>query len=208
MIRYRHRIVLRAQELSEALDGLADRLKPLLGDDEVTAIPVLGGAMFFAADLVRRLPSGLVMDFIRIQTYGDATSPQKEAKPEWLPHPDNVKGKHVLLMDDILDTGRTMTAARCFLLEEMGAAKVTIAVLIDKPVRRAVPISADAFAVQFQDDQFLVGFGLDYRGRFRNLPFLAALETDLDGLPMSVETTEVSKAPEATGESAASEIAK
>lgn len=191
MIRYRHRIVLRAQELSEALDGLAERLQLLLGEDEVTAIPVLGGAMFFAADLVRRLPSGLVMDFIRIQTYGNATSPQQEAKPDWLPNPENVKGKHVLLLDDILDTGRTMTAARKFLLEEMGAEKVTIAVLIDKPVRRAVPIAADAFAVQFDDDQFLVGFGLDYRGRFRNLPFLAALETDLNGLPMSIEASEV-----------------
>jgi hypoxanthine phosphoribosyltransferase len=191
MIRYRHSIVLRAEELSEALDGLAERLVPLIGEDEVTAIPVLGGAMFFAADLVRRLPSGLVMDFIRIQTYGDSTSPQKEAKPDWLPNPSNVKGKHVLLLDDILDTGRTLTAARKFLLEQMGAEKVTIAVLIDKPIRRAVAIEADAYAVQFEDDQFLVGFGLDYRGRFRNLPFLAALETDLDGLPMSVSASEM-----------------
>ena len=191
MIRYRHRIVLRSEELSEALDGLAERLEPLLGGDDVTAIPVLGGAMFFAADLVRRLPSGLVMDFIRIQTYGDATSPQQEAKPDWLPNPSNVEGKHVLLLDDILDTGRTMSAARKFLIEQMGAAKVTIAVLIDKPVRRAVAIEPDAYAVQFDDDQFLVGFGLDYRGRFRNLPFLAALETDIDGLPMSVEPSEV-----------------
>jgi len=191
MIRYRHRIVLRSEELSEALDGLAERLEPLLGGDDVTAIPVLGGAMFFAADLVRRLPSGLVMDFIRIQTYGDATSPQQEAKPDWLPNPSNVEGKQVLLLDDILDTGRTMSAARKFLIEQMGAAKVTIAVLIDKPVRRAVAIEPDAYAVQFDDDQFLVGFGLDYRGRFRNLPFLAALETDIDGLPMSVEPSEV-----------------
>ena len=197
MIRYRHRIVLRAEELSEALDGLAERLKPLIGKDEVTAIPILGGAMFFAADLVRRLPSGLVMDFIRIQTYGNATSPQQEAKPDWLPNPANVKGKHVLLLDDILDTGRTLTAARKYLLEQMGAEKVTIAVLIDKPVRRAVPIQADAFAVQFEDNQFLVGFGLDYRGRFRNLPFLAALKTDLNGLPMSSEVEETSAESEA-----------
>jgi|FLOH01.1.fsa_nt_gi hypoxanthine phosphoribosyltransferase len=190
MIRYRHHIVLRAEELSEALDRLAERLLPMLGSEEVTAIPILGGAVFFAADLVRRLPAGLVMDFIRIQTYGDATSPQREAKPDWLPNPANVTGKHVLLLDDILDTGRTMTAARKFLLEQMGAAKVTVVVLIDKPARRAVPITADDFAVQFEEDQFLVGFGLDYRGRFRNLPFLAALETDLDGLPKRLESSQ------------------
>ena len=186
MIHYRHRILLRSQELSEALDALASRLQPKLGDLPVTAIPILGGAMFFAADLVRRLPAGLVMDFLRIQTYGDATSPQREAKADWLPHEDNVRGRHVLLLDDILDTGRTVAAARKLLLEEMGAAQVTVVVLVDKPTRRTEPIQADDCAVRFDDDHFLVGFGLDYRGRFRNLPFLAALETDKDGLPMSV----------------------
>jgi hypoxanthine phosphoribosyltransferase len=79
-----------------------------------------------------------------------------------------------------------LTEARRYLLEEMGAAKVTIAVLIDKPVRRAVSIEADAFAVQFLEDLFLVGYGLDYRGRYRNLPHLLALETGDDGLPVPV----------------------
>jgi len=184
MKRYRHRTVLGKEELSGALDGLAERLIPLLEGPEVTAIPVLGGAMIFAADLVRRLPAGLVMDFIRIQTYGNSTSPEKAAKPDWTPNPENVAGKHCLLLDDILDTGRTLTEARRYLLEEMGAAKVTIAVLIDKPVRRAVSIEADAYAVQFLEDLFLVGYGLDYRGRYRNLPHLLALETGDDGLPV------------------------
>jgi len=184
MQRYRHRTVLGKGELSTALDGLAERLIPLLEGPEVTAIPVLGGAMIFAADLVRRLPAGLVMDFIRIQTYGNSMSPEKAAKPDWTPNPENVKGKHCLLLDDILDTGRTLTEARRFLLEEMGAAKVTIAVLIDKPVRRALPIQADVYAVQFLEDLFLVGYGLDYRGRYRNLPHLLALETGDDGLPV------------------------
>lgn len=187
MKRYRHRTVLGREELSEALDNLAERLIPRLDGEEVTAIPVLGGAMIFAADLVRRLPAGLVMDFIRIQTYGDSTSPEKEAKPDWTPNPANVEGRHVLLLDDILDTGRTLTEARRFLLEEMGAEKVTIAVLIDKPIRRAVPIEADEFAVQFHEDYFLVGYGLDYKGRYRNLPHLLALETGADGLPIPAE---------------------
>ncbi|MHC4380674.1 MAG: phosphoribosyltransferase [Planctomycetota bacterium] len=187
MKRYRHRTVLGKEELSAALDGLAERLIPRLGEDEITAIPVLGGAMIFAADLVRRLPAGLVMDFIRIQTYGNSTSPEKAAKPDWTPNPANVEGRHILLLDDILDTGRTLTEARRFLLDEMGAAKVTIAVLIDKPVRRAVPIEADEYAVQFLEDLFLVGYGLDFQGRYRNLPHLLALETGADGLPIPLE---------------------
>lgn len=184
MQKYRHRTVLGQEELATALDALAERLIPRLDGSEVTAIPILGGAIFFAADLVRRLPSGLVMDFIRIQTYGDSTSPEKAPKPDWTPNPANVEGRHVLLLDDILDTGRTLTEARRFLLHEMGAAKVTIAVLIDKPIRRALPIEADEYAVRFLDDIFLVGYGLDYRGRYRNLPHLLALEMGEDGLPI------------------------
>ncbi|MBC8369299.1 MAG: hypothetical protein H8E25_04820 [Planctomycetes bacterium] len=184
MQRYKHRQILDAAGVSLALDGLAEQLQPLLGDDEVTAIPIMGGAMIFAADLVRRLPAGLVMDFIRIQTYGDATSPQNEAQADWVPKEENVKGKHILLMDDILDTGRTMNYARKFLLDEMGASKVTIAVLIDKPARRAIDIAPDAAAIDLAEDLFLVGVGLDFKGRYRNIPDLLALETGDDGLPI------------------------
>jgi hypoxanthine phosphoribosyltransferase len=193
MQRYKHRQILDAQGVSKALDGLAENLKPLLGDDEVTAIPIMGGAMIFAADLVRRLPPGLVMDFIRVQTYGDATSPQNEPKADWVPQLENVQGKHILLMDDILDTGRTMNYARNFLMEEMGAAKVTIAVLIDKPARRALDITPDAAAIEIEGDHFLVGVGLDYQGRYRNVPNLLALETGPDGIPIENEEWKISQ---------------
>lgn len=171
-------------QLAAALDDLALRLRKRLPREGVTVLPILGGAMIFAADLVRRLPSGLVMDFIRVQTYGDATSPQTAPVVDWKPKEANVRGLHVLLLDDILDTGRTIQEAKRFLLEEMGAAKVTVAVLIDKPVRRAVDVQPDEAAVTFEEDHFFVGFGLDYRGRYRNLPDLLALETGPDGLPV------------------------
>ena len=115
MERFHRRVLLSQEALSTGLDQLAHRLIPQLDGKEVTVIPIMGGAMFFAADLVRRLPAGLVMDFLRIQTYGDATSPQKEAKLDWVPHVDNIRGKTVLLLDDILDTGRTMKEATRFL---------------------------------------------------------------------------------------------
>ncbi|MDP6963847.1 MAG: phosphoribosyltransferase family protein, partial [Planctomycetota bacterium] len=184
MQRYKHRKLLNAQQVSRSLDTLAEDLAPLLGDDQVTVIPIMGGAMIFAADLVRRLPAGLVMDFIRIQTYGDSTSPQNGPQADWVPRLENVEGKHILLLDDILDTGRTMNYARNFLLEEMKAAKVTIAVLIDKPARRAVKIKPDAAAIDLQEDLFLVGVGLDFQGLYRNMPDLLALETDSAGMPI------------------------
>ena len=171
-----HHVVLDRQGLAQGLDQLAGRLEPLLEGKEVTVIPIMGGAMFFAADLVRRLPPGLVMDFLRIQTYGDATSPQRYAKIDWTPHEDNIRDKTVLLLDDILDTGRTMTEARRFLLEEMGAGEVIVVVMVDKPIRRAVDIQADDCVIKIEEDLFLVGCGLDLAGKFRNLPEILALD--------------------------------
>jgi len=184
---FRHRQLMDRHQLAASLDDLAARLRQRLPHEEVTVLPILGGAMIFAADLVRRLPSGLVMDFIRVQTYGDATSPQTAPVVDWMPKEANVRGRHVLLLDDILDTGRTIQEAKRFLLEEMGASQVTVAVLIDKPIRRAVDVQPDEAAVTFEEDHFFVGFGLDYRGLYRNLPDLLALETGEDGLPVPTQ---------------------
>ncbi len=175
MERYRRTTLLDRDGLSRGLDALADRLRPRLEGREVTVIPILGGALIFAADLMRRLPPGLVLDFLRIQTYGDAQSPQRRPKADWKPHPENVRGKTVLLLDDILDTGRTMEEARRLLLEDFGAAEVIVVVLIDKPVRRANGVQADDRVLLLEEDLFLVGYGLDLAGRYRNLPELLAL---------------------------------
>jgi len=131
----------------------------------------------------------LVMDFLRIQTYGNEMSPQNQATADWLPHPDNVRGKHVLLLDDILDTGRTMEEARRIMIEDMGAAKVTVVVFVDKPVRRQTKVVADDALMVLNEDLFLVGFGLDLAGRYRNLPDLLALEPHAGETP-SASTAE------------------
>ena len=176
MDRYKSRVLLDQDALRQGIDALAERLGPELTPEMVTVVPILGGAMVFAADLMRRLPPGLVLDFMRIGTYGDATSPQNAPKADWLPHEENIRGRHVLLVDDILDTGRTMTEARRHLIEDFGAAKVTVVVLIDKPLRRDAPVQADHRVLLLEEDLFLVGYGLDLAGRYRNLPELLALE--------------------------------
>ena len=176
MEQYSRRTLLDSQDLTQGLDALADRLRPELDAHDVTVVTILGGAVIFAADLVRRLQPGLVMDFLRIQTYGDSTSPQRAAQADWVPHRDNVRGRDVLLLDDILDTGRTMAEARRLLLEDMGARSVKVVVLVDKPVRRQAEVEADDCVLRLEEDVFLVGFGLDLGGRYRNLPELLALE--------------------------------
>lgn len=170
------RVLMSREEIAEGLAKLASRLQPRLDGRELTVIPIMGGAMIFAADLVRHLPPGLILDFLRIQTYGDATSPQTEPEVEWRPDPKNVEGRTVLLLDDILDTGRTMQEAHRYLMEECGAAEVLCVVLVDKPTRRAVDVQADDCVLHLDEDLFLVGCGLDWAGKYRNLPDLCAVE--------------------------------
>lgn len=184
MGRYHGRTLLCREDLAKGLDSLAVRLETRLGDGPVTAVAILGGAIMFAADLLRRLPAGIILDFLRIQSYGDASSPERRPQADWMPHVENVRGRHVLLLDDILDTGRTMKEARRVLLDELGAARVTSVVLVDKPVRRAVAVEADDRVLVLEEDLFLVGYGLDFAGRYRNLPDLVALDVP-DGVSFS-----------------------
>ena len=172
----RRRVLLDRDQVQDGLAELAGRLRPRLEGRELTVIPIMGGAMIFAADLIRDLPPGLILDFLRIQTYGDATSPQTEPEVEWRPDRSNVEGRTILLLDDILDTGRTMQEARRYLLEDCGAAEVLCVVLVDKPARRAVEIQADDCVLHLEEDLFLVGCGLDWAGKYRNLPELCAVE--------------------------------
>jgi len=176
MSEYRRRVILSRDQVAAGLAELAERLKPRVEGSDLTVIPIMGGAMIFAADLVRHLPPGLVLDFMRIQTYGDAMSPQSEPKVHWHPERSNVEGRTILLVDDILDTGRTMQEARRYLIEEMGAGEVLCVVLVDKPARRAIDIQADDSVIVLEEDLFLIGCGLDWAGKYRNLPELCALE--------------------------------
>ncbi len=174
---FRRRTLLDAASIARGMDALAQRLQPRLAGRQVTAIPVLGGAFIFAADLLRRLPPATGLDFIRVQTYGDATRPQREARPDWIPRAESVRGRTVLLLDDVLDTGRTLSAARAY-LEQMGAAEVLVVVLVDKPARRAADVHCDDCVLRLEEDLFLVGYGLDLAGAWRGHPDLVALEPD------------------------------
>jgi hypoxanthine phosphoribosyltransferase len=181
---WERRTLLDAAGIAAGIDALAGRLRPRLEGRAVTAIPVLGGAVVFAADLLRRLPPETALDFIRIQTYGDGLRPGREAVADWLPKPELVRGRTVLLMDDILDTGRTLAEARRLLREDFGAAEVLVVVFVDKPVRRAAAIEPDDCVLRLADDLFLVGYGLDWAGAWRGLPDLVALELDGAGRPV------------------------
>ena len=166
------RILFSPEQIERAVDAVALRVTEVLGDRPVTVIGVLKGSCIFCADLMRRLPFPLELSFAGASSYRGDTQPG-ELELQYFPHVDEVSGRDVLLVDDILDSGRTLDRLTAELLRR-GASSVRTCVLLDKPARRAVAIEAD-FRCFEVGDIFVVGYGLDYAGRYRNLPYVAEL---------------------------------
>ena len=160
-----HRIHARCRQLGRqiATDYAGGRL---------LVVPLLGGAFCFVADLVRTIPlHGLELRFARASSYGAGTETTGQVAVDEIP---DCSGRQVLVVDDILDTGRTLRAVE-LALRAAGADSVRACVLLDKPARRQVDVHADyvGFTVP---DRFVVGYGLDLNGHYRHLPDVCTVE--------------------------------
>jgi len=165
-----------AARVAQMGEQIARDLELQTGADRLIVIPVMTGALVFAADLVRELPMRLRLELLEASSYpGAATSSQGVSLGEG-PKAD-LAGSHVLILDDIFDSGRTLAAVRT-LVAQYQPASTRSAVLLKKQVARAHDIGPDAEPdyVGFEvPDEFVVGYGLDYDGWFRNLPDIAVL---------------------------------
>jgi hypoxanthine phosphoribosyltransferase len=170
------RVLLHESTILRRLDDLALELGAELEGKPVTVVCVLHGSLFFAADLLRRLHFPLKVTTLAVESYHGRTSSSGEVTFAQLSLPD-VDGQVVLLLDDILDSGRTMAAVKARLEGERDPMSVRTCVLLDKKTERAVPMSADHVAFEI-GDEFVVGYGLDFQGRFRNLPYIGTLRAD------------------------------
>ncbi len=144
---------------------------------DLLLVGVLKGAFVFLADLIRRISIPLAVDFVSISSYGSSTKTSgvvrilKDLE-------QSVEGKHVLLVEDIIDTGLTLKLS--YIVENLRARKaasVSICTLLDKPCRRETDISAEYVGFQIPD-KFVVGYGLDYDGLYRNLSYVGVLRED------------------------------
>ncbi len=144
--------------------------------EEILLITLLDGAIVFTADLIRNLRRPLRLDCIRVSSYGDSTSPQ--SAPRILGHlRAEVENRHVLLVDDILDTGNTLSRIHRE-ISSRNPASIRSCVLLDKAERRETPFRADWVGFSIPD-HFVVGYGLDYAGRYRQLPHVAILKPEV-----------------------------
>lgn len=167
------RTLLTEEELCEGVERLAREIREHYGDQPITIVAVLSGAVVLLADLIRRLEMPLRIGFVRASSYrGEATSPgHLVIDVDMLP---DIRDEQVLLVDDIFDTGRTLLN----LLNEIDSLKpasIRSAVLLRKQGRQTVSVQPDHVAFEIPNE-FVVGYGLDYDDHYRNLPHLAVVE--------------------------------
>lgn len=144
---------------------------------ELAVLAILDGGLIFMADLMRRVNLPLEFKTLSVSSYHGKTESSGVVKILGDQLPD-VKGKHVLLMDDILDSGRTLAAVKNRLLDDSDPSSIRVCVLLQKTKERAEEVMADYVAFEIADE-FVVGYGLDYRGHYRNLPVIGTLKPEL-----------------------------
>lgn len=170
----RSELIVGATEVELALDRLASHISDALADRFPVALCVMGGAVVFAGKLLPRLGFPMEFDYLHATRYRDGT---RGGEIEWakLPRKD-LAGRVVLLLDDILDEGHTLAAARQRMLE-LGAAEVKVAVLADKDIGVEKPIAADFVGLSLPN-RYVLGMGMDAFGLWRNLPGIYALKEE------------------------------
>ncbi len=170
------KIVIGAEEIAARVQEAAAWLDGRFCGSVPVAVCNLKGSVMFFTDLVRAMKTDVELDFMAVSSYGNETV--AAGRPKIRKHLfSSVQGRDVILAEDIVDTGRTLVTLRNFFAER-GAKSLTVVTLLDKPSRRKVNVSAD-FTCFVVEDAFLVGYGLDYAERYRNLPYIAALRRDV-----------------------------
>lgn len=166
-------VVFSAGQLSERIAELGAEISRDYRGEELIAVCVMRGSFVFAADLFRSLDADLRIDFLEVTRYGDKDVPDEELRVISDVFHD-VRGKHVLLVEDIVDEGNTLWAVKR-MLEGRNPASLKICALFDKPARRRKPVRADYVGFTIED-RFVIGFGMDYKQKYRNIPYLAAVK--------------------------------
>ena len=161
------------EDLSKAVSELGNKLTSDYEGRELVLVAVLKGSVLFFADLMRCIDLPCTIDFMAASSYGSSTvsSGKLNIKKDIS---CDIKGKDVLIVEDILDTGTTLSYLKDYLAQREPAS-IKLCTLFDKPARRKKPITAD-YSCFTIDDQFIVGYGLDYDEKFRKLPYVGILD--------------------------------
>lgn len=167
------RILLSAEEIRAQVAELGRKISEDYQGKELVVVGILKGAAIFCADLLRQITVPVAIDFMAVSSYGAST--KSSGVMRILKDLDeSIEGKHVLLVEDIVDTGLTLNYLREY-LEGRNPASLRVCVLLDKPSRRKTDITVEYRGFEIPDE-FVVGYGLDYAEKYRNLPYISVLK--------------------------------
>ena len=166
------------EELDERVRDIAAEIEKDYEGKEVMLISVLRGSFVFMADLCRRIDLPCTVDFMAVSSYGKGTSSSGQVQITKDLSSD-ISGKHIIVVEDILDSGNTLSYL-LKLLEQRNPASIRLCTLLDKPERRVKPVEVhySGFSIP---DAFVVGYGLDYAEKYRNMPYIGILKPEVYG---------------------------
>ncbi len=163
-------VMIDQEKLENRIAEMGKQISEDYADREIEMICVLKGGAMFMMQLAKSVTIPMTMDFMVLSSYGNELISSGEVKIK-KDLDESIEGKHLLIVEDIVDTGRTLSFLSNYLLKK-GAASVQICTMLDKPSRRVVPVEVKYRGFEIQDE-FVLGYGLDYGQRYRNLPYVA-----------------------------------
>ncbi|MCI9034794.1 MAG: hypoxanthine phosphoribosyltransferase [Lachnospiraceae bacterium] len=169
------KVILTEAEVDARIKSMGEQISRDYAGKQVHLVCVLKGGSFFMCELAKRISVPVSLDFMSVTSYGKDTKSSGVVKII-KDLDDSLKGKHVIVVEDIVDSGRTLSYL-LELLQQRGPASMALCTLLDKPDRRVVPVNVDYTGFEIPD-KFVVGYGLDYNQRYRNLPYIGVVEFD------------------------------
>lgn len=167
------RVMISEEEIDKKIRYLGEQISKDYAGKDVHLICILKGSVFFTCELAKRITIPVTMDFMSVSSYGDSTTSSGVVKIV-KDLDENIEDKDVIVIEDIIDTGRTLS----YLLEILKSRKpasLALCTLLDKPERRTHEVEVDYTGFQVPDE-FVVGYGLDYAQKYRNLPYIGVVE--------------------------------
>lgn len=171
-------VLIPEEEVNAKIKELAARISEDYEGKEVHLICILKGGVFFACELAKRITIPVSLDFMQVSSYGNASKSSGIVRIK-KDLDDSMEGKEVIIVEDIIDSGRTLHYL-IPVLEQRNPASIRLCALLNKPDRREKEVQIDYLGFDIPD-KFVVGYGLDYAQKYRNLPFIGVVETEDSG---------------------------
>lgn len=172
------KVLISEEEIASVVEKIANQINHDYKDkkEPIVLLGILKGSVIFLSDLARRIELPLTFDFMAVSSYGAGTESSGDVRI-LKDLDETIEGKHVIIVEDIIDSGYTLS----YLIENLksrGAKSIRTAVLLDKKERRVVDFEADYVGYEIPDE-FVVGYGIDYAQKYRNLPFVGIVKRDV-----------------------------